>query len=90
MMYQLNPPINVITPKGNGRAIGWIDYGPDYHLLWICFIDETRECWTLENPYIRQSANFTFGRKKIDHEDLYSDQQQQIHDVFDSKYKEEK
>ena len=61
-MLQLNPPIPVETPKGNGMATVLIDYGPDYDLLWVVFIDETRECWTYNNKNIRCQPNITMGR----------------------------
>lgn len=62
---QLDPPIPVITPKGEGYAHVLIDYGPEYHLLWVCFLDDTGECWTLANPDIRGPKNVTMGRREI-------------------------
>jgi hypothetical protein len=62
MIIQLDPPIPVITPKGKALAIGWIDYGAEHHILWICFIDETGECWTYQNPEIRAQNNPSMGR----------------------------
>jgi hypothetical protein len=62
MIIQLNPPIPIITPKGKAMAIGWIDYGAEHHLLWVCFIDETGECWTYQNPEIRAQNNPSMGR----------------------------
>ena len=57
MMYQLNPTIPVETPKGKATAIGWLDYGPEHHLLWICFVDATGECWSYPNHQIRAQSN---------------------------------
>ena len=62
MMLQLSPPIPVETPRGKGLAHLVIDYGVEYHILWVVFIDETRECWTFQNPEIRIQANPTMGR----------------------------
>ena len=59
---QLNPTIPVETPKGRGEAVGWIDYGPEHHLMWIVFLDAGGQCWTFENPQIRGCANPTMGR----------------------------
>ena len=42
MMKQLSPPIPVDTPKGKALCIGWIDYGPEHHLIWICFQNDTK------------------------------------------------
>jgi hypothetical protein len=60
-MLQLDPPIPVKTPKGNGYAQILIDYGPDYDLLWVVFQD-SGECWTWRNSDIRAVNNITLGR----------------------------
>jgi len=62
MMLQLDPPIPVETPKGKAMAVGWLDYGAEHHLLWICFIDKTGECWSYPNPEIRAQSNPSMGR----------------------------
>lgn len=61
-LIQLNPPIPVTTPKGNALAHIIIDYGPEHDLLWVCFQDETRECWTYSNKEVRAQKNVTVGR----------------------------
>jgi len=65
LILQLNPSIPVITPKGKGEAIGWIDYSAEYHLLWIVFLDESGESWIFKNGEIRACENPTLGRHKI-------------------------
>ena len=62
MITQLNPPIPVATPKGSALAHLVIDYGPEYNLIWVCFIDETGECWSYDNKLIRAQKNITMGR----------------------------
>lgn len=62
MMLQLSPQIPVMTPKGTAQAIGWIDYSEEHHLIWICFQDETCECWLWPNDKIRAIKNPTMGR----------------------------
>lgn len=62
-ILQLNPPIPVDTPKGSGMATLLIDYGPEYDLMWVTFIDDTGECWTWPNPKIRAQKNITLGRR---------------------------
>jgi hypothetical protein len=57
-----HPPIPVITPKGDGYAHLLIDYGPEYNLLWVCFLDDSGECWTYDNTQIRAQKNITMGR----------------------------
>lgn len=62
MMLQLNPPIPLSTPKGEGMAWAIIDYGAEHNLLWVVAIDETREIWTFPNPEVRAQKNITLGR----------------------------
>lgn len=64
MLTQLNPPLPLITPKGKAWAHIVIDYGQEHDLLWVCFQDETGECWTWNNRDIRIQENITMGRKK--------------------------
>jgi len=64
-MIQLNPPIPIMTPKGRGMAHFIIDYGMENDLMWVCFQDDTGECWTWENAYIRARTNQTIGRRKM-------------------------
>lgn len=65
MIIQLSPCIPVVTPKGKGVAHLIIDYGPEYHLHWVCFLDSNGECWTFQNPEIRAQRNTTMGRDYI-------------------------
>lgn len=62
MMLQLNPPMPVETPKGSALAHILIDYGAEHELLWVCFQDQTGECWTWRNSKIRAQKNITMGR----------------------------
>ena len=63
MLTQLNPPLPLITPKGKAWAHIVIDYGQEHDLLWVCFQDETGECWTFSNREVRIQENITMGRK---------------------------
>jgi len=65
MILQLNPPIPILTPKGKALAHILIDYGPEEHLLWVCFQNDTGECWTWANDKIRAQANPTMGRPVV-------------------------
>jgi hypothetical protein len=63
MLTQLNPPIPLeVVGMGPAAAVAVIDYGPDYDLLWVCFIDATRECWTVSNKKVKALINYTMGR----------------------------
>ncbi len=61
-MIQLNPPLPMNTPKGEGFAHVLIDYGPESDLYWTVFITETGEIWTFANRQVRASKNITLGR----------------------------
>ena len=64
-MMQLNPPLPMKTPKGEGFAHVLIDYGPESDLYWTVFITETGEIWTFANKLVRASKNITWeGRSK--------------------------
>ena len=62
MLTQLNPPLPLITPEGNAWAHAVIDYGQEHDLLWVCFQNETGECWTWGNRDVRIQENITMGR----------------------------
>lgn len=61
-MIQLNPPIPLETSKGKGFAHVMIDYGPEYDLLWVVFMDATGECWCVRNAEVRMQKNWSLGR----------------------------
>jgi hypothetical protein len=66
MLVQLNPPLHMETPKGPGLAHFVIDYGPESHLQWVVFMDADGACWTVPNPEVRISFNWTMGRRRKD------------------------
>lgn len=61
-MIRIDPPLPLETPKGKGLAYFVIDYGIDHDLLWVVFLNETRECWTFKNSQIKIVENFSIGR----------------------------
>jgi len=63
-MMQLNPPIPMITPKGNGFANFLIDRGMEFENEWIVFLDNG-EIWSFLNKDVRLGKNITFGRTEI-------------------------
>jgi hypothetical protein len=63
MITQLNPPLPLMTPKGPALAHFLIDYGPEAHLMWVCFLDENGQCWTVPNPEVRMAPNWTMQRR---------------------------
>lgn len=62
MITQLNPPLPMTTPKGKGYAHFMIDYSQEHDILWVVFLDESGECWTLPNKDIRMQKNISLGR----------------------------
>lgn len=61
-MTRIDPPIPLMTPKGRAIAHFIIDTGIENDLMWVCFQDDTGECWTWENAQIRARVNRTAGR----------------------------
>ncbi len=64
MFTQLNPPLPLFIVSKNAPALahGVIDYGPEHHLLWICFLNENGECWTVPNSDVRMEWNYSMAR----------------------------
>lgn len=62
MVTQLNPPLPMSCPKGEGFAHFLIDYGPESDLYWTIFVMETGEVWTYANKHVRASKSITPGR----------------------------
>lgn len=56
---ELRAHIPMATPKGTGRAIAVIDYGPHENLHWIVVLDATGQIWTCPNPEVRVLENWT-------------------------------
>lgn len=69
-MLRLDPPLPVLIRLGDqwvkAMAHIVIDYGFDHDLIWTCFLDESRECWSAPNANIRAQDNVTAGRPKQD------------------------
>jgi hypothetical protein len=59
---QLNPPLPLTTPRGDGFAHFLIDDGLEHDLYWVVMITETGEIWTFANKYVRGQKNITAGR----------------------------
>jgi len=66
MITQLNPPLPLETPKGAGMAHFVIDYGPEADLMWVVFMDKDGACWSVPNPEVRMSFNWSLGRRKTE------------------------
>lgn len=63
MILQLDPPIPVyVINRGKALAHFIIDRGVEFHLEWVVFMDDSTECWTVQNPQVRAQKNITYGR----------------------------
>ena len=63
MFTQLNPTIPLhVLGKGDGYAIGMIDYGQEHNLIWVTAIDDTGEIWCAPNHKVRLGRNWTMCR----------------------------
>lgn len=64
MFTQLDPAIPLhVLGKGDGYAIGLIDYGQEHNLIWVTALDDSGEIWCAPNPSVRLGRNWTMGRK---------------------------
>ncbi len=63
MITQLNPPLPMKTSKGDGWAHFVIDYGAEADLLWVVFLDEDGQCWSIPNLEIRIQSNWSLRRR---------------------------
>jgi hypothetical protein len=64
MFTQLNPPIPLtVLDKGNGYAVGVIDYGQEHNLIWVTALSDSGEIWCAPNPKVRFQNNWTMGRR---------------------------
>jgi len=75
MLTQLNPPLPLETTKGAGLAHFVIDYGPESDLLWVVFMDKDGACWTVPNPEVRMTTNWTLGRRMQDQRSAFAGDQ---------------
>lgn len=64
-LLRLDPPLPLMTPRGDAMAHFVIRDGAEHHLRWVVFIIETGECWTFLNPDVRLWTNITEGRAKV-------------------------
>lgn len=65
MFTQLDPAIPLhVLGKGDGYALGVIDYGQEHNLLWVTAINETGELWCAPNPTVRMQKNWSMGRSQ--------------------------
>lgn len=74
---RLDPPLPLQTPKGKAYAHFLIDYGIEHDLMWVCFQQDTGECWTWKNSDIRADNNVTIGRK-VKHDSIPKNKMEEL------------
>lgn len=60
-MLQLNPPIWVTTPLGEGHALFILDYGPSINTVWVIHHFETGEVAHVDSSEVRVMGNPMYG-----------------------------
>jgi hypothetical protein len=63
MFTQLNPSLPLKSSKGDGYALGVIDYGLEHNLLWVVALDDSGEIWCVPNSEVRMRSNWSAGRR---------------------------
>lgn len=63
MILELTNLLWLDTPKGRGRALFVIDYGPESDLYWVVALD-SGQIWTVENSKVGMVENWTLGRTR--------------------------
>lgn len=66
MILELAQVIWLDTPKGKGIAKFVIDYGPGADLMWVVFIEASREIWTFPNWRVKASENSSMESARAD------------------------
>lgn len=61
-ILQLHPSIPVVTPKGTGKALFILDYGPEFDIMFIVALDSNGEICTFKSQEVRAIKNITLGR----------------------------
>lgn len=61
MILQLNPPLWVTSPLGEGHALFLIDYGPSINTVWLVHLFESGQVTHIDSSEIRVMGNAMWG-----------------------------
>lgn len=61
MLLQLNPPLWVTTPLGEGHALVLIDYGPSINTVWLVHLFDTGKVTHVDSSEVRVMGNAMWG-----------------------------
>lgn len=63
---RIDPPIPLMVRRDcvwqKAMAHFLIDYGFEHDLMFVTFVDDTHECWTIRAPDVRSQDNISSGR----------------------------
>ena len=60
-MLQLNPPLYVTTPLGEGHALVLIDYGPSLNTVWVVHLFADGRVVHVDSSEVRLFGNPMYG-----------------------------
>ena len=60
-MIQLNPPIHVLTPLGEGDTLLIIDYGCHLNTVWVVWLFDEGRVSHFDSSDIRVTGNLMYG-----------------------------
>jgi hypothetical protein len=60
-MLQLNPPIYVTTPLGEGHALVLLDYGPSINTVWVVHLFADGRVVHVDSSEVRVFGNPMYG-----------------------------
>ena len=61
MLLQLNPPLWVNTPLGEGHALVLIDYGPSINTVWLVHLFDSGKVTHVDSSEVRVMGNAMWG-----------------------------
>ena len=61
MILQLNPPLWVQSPLGEGHAVLVIDYGPSLNTVWVVHLFDSGRVVHIDSSEIRMMGNEMYG-----------------------------
>jgi hypothetical protein len=61
MILQLNPPLHVVTPKGEAWARLVIDYGLDHNTIYVCDLFEDRSTLHVDSEELYWGGNTMYN-----------------------------
>lgn len=61
MILQLNPPLWVQCPLGEGHAVLVIDYGPSLNTVWVVHLFDSGKVVHIDSSEIRMMGNEMYG-----------------------------